>query len=144
MVFDAAAQGLRQKATGQRGKMCCAFASIAGKSRRVTSGAMAACLPRSRVTGANGGRKQVVADCQFVAFAQDAAQKRARLICIIPSELKDQWRKGCAKRRFRAGCAVSCWKARGYEVPEKFYFRRYRTILRLIRPPMVRREKREL
>ena len=45
MVLDAAAQGIHQKAIGQRWKMHFAFASIAGKSRRITWGVTAACLP---------------------------------------------------------------------------------------------------
>ena len=50
----------------------------------------------------------VPADAQAV-LEDSRAQKRARLMSIIPSELKDQWRKGCAKCRFRAGCTPSCW-----------------------------------
>ena len=46
VVLDAAAQGLHQKAIGQRWKLHFAFASIAGKSRRITWGVTAACLPR--------------------------------------------------------------------------------------------------
>lgn len=66
----------------------------------------------SNVKKSNG----VPSDAQ--ALEDSRSQKRARLMDIIPSELKDQWRKGCAKCRFRAFCTVSCWKARGYELPE--------------------------
>ena len=55
----------------------------------------------SNVKKSNG----VPSDAQ--ALEDSRSQKRARLMDIIPSELKDQWRKGCAKCRFRAFCTVS-------------------------------------
>ena len=47
---------------------------------------------------------------------ESPAQVRLRLLESIPKKIRDRWKNGCARCRYRSYCTVSCWKSRGWVV----------------------------
>ena len=44
-------------------------------------------------------------------------QLRLRLLESIPKKIRDRWKDGCARCRYRSYCTISCWKSRGWDAP---------------------------
>ena len=129
VVLDAAAQGLHQKAIGQRWKLHFAFASIAGKSRRITWGVTAACLPRP---GGNFSRKlrervllknscsidhqndKTIADHQPLTTANDTANDKTiadhQPLTTANDLLRRSAEKICREDLLRKSAEKICWE----------------------------------
>ena len=71
------------------------------------------CLPQ---TSATKKRPAALVDVNTSKAQETREDKRQRLLCTIPANVKARYKNGCHKCRNRAFCTPSCWKARGYEL----------------------------
>ena len=48
--------------------------------------------------------------------ALSRAERRQRVLAVVPRKIRQKYADGCARCRFTAGCSPSCWFQRGFDV----------------------------
>ena len=85
--------------------------------KRPAAAQAAAVVPGPATSRGAGSRKSSAVSTRDTRTpALSRAERRERVMALVPRAKRQEYKGGCAKCRFTAGCTPSCWRERGYQV----------------------------